>query len=317
RFDAASVFKDDVLYVLGGANNGKSIPEILSIDLTTSFTIDSPPWSQSLKAPPLAFVSSGVVLGGYNNNFILVVGGYIQDPFSQSIINNEETLIVYDIQHNDWRRVAMATAPELNQRVKFKILSDNNGNAYLHGAPQTPIIADDYSSVLLKDGRMIIIGGFGAPVDKVFVHTISQIEIFDTNDNIWSRQIVPQPNEMTDHQTYTKPFQWRIPVISGLEPPLLNEHCAELVENRYIFIMFDMYVTRRRIDNIVSNELYILDTENYSWIKSFKPKLSISIFYKKHKNRSGTVSTQAENAISRTNNSNGENANIMIYPNYM
>ncbi|CAI2191542.1 11870_t:CDS:2, partial [Funneliformis geosporum] len=226
RFDAASVFKDDVLYVLGGANNGKSIPEILSIDLTTSFTIDSPPWSQSLKAPPLAFVSSGVVLGGYNNNFILVVGGYIQDPFSQSIINNEETLIVYDIQHNDWRRVAMATAPELNQRVIHIYLTWT-----LLPAPQTPIIADDYSSVLLKDGRMIIIGGFEAPVDKVFVHRpISQIEIFDTNDNIWSRQIVPQPNEMTDHQTYTKPFQWRIPVISGLEPPLLNEHCAELEE---------------------------------------------------------------------------------------
>ncbi|CAI2177983.1 20293_t:CDS:2, partial [Funneliformis geosporum] len=249
RYDATSVIKDDVLYVLGGNHNGKSIPEILSIDLTTSFTIDSPPWSQSLKAPPLAFASSGVVFGEH------------------------------DIQHNDWRRIAMASAPELNQRGHFKILSYNNGKTYLHGgffnntflgdtylfdtflfnwtklpAPQTPIIADDYSSVLLKDGRMIIIGGFEAPVDKVFVHRpISQIEIFDTIDNIWDKKIVPQQNEMTDHRRYhtstlnpsvviletsTRPFQWKIPVISGLKTPLLYLHCAELVENRYIFIMF-------------------------------------------------------------------------------
>ena len=27
----------------------------------------------------------------------------------------------------------MASAPELNNRVQFKIISNNNGNAYLHG----------------------------------------------------------------------------------------------------------------------------------------------------------------------------------------
>ncbi|CAG8734735.1 2463_t:CDS:2, partial [Funneliformis mosseae] len=77
-----------------------------------------------------------------------------------------------------------------------------------------------------------------------------------------SRQIIPQPKEMTDRRRYHTSkllpngdvvivggfevtpnviiletaknlFQWRIPVISRIEVPLLNEHCSELIENRY------------------------------------------------------------------------------------
>ncbi|CAG8752322.1 8499_t:CDS:2, partial [Funneliformis mosseae] len=114
------------------------------------------------------------------------------------------------------------------------------------------------------------------------------LDMFNTIDKTWTRQIVSQPKEMSDHRRYhtstllpngdiviiggidvvpnvvilgTTKNQWRIPVVSGIEPPLLNQHCAELVENRYIFIMFG-----KRADGQNSNELFILDTENYSWI---------------------------------------------------
>ncbi|CAG8627678.1 15280_t:CDS:2, partial [Funneliformis mosseae] len=292
RIDATSVIKDNIIYVLGGVNNEKALPEILSLDLTTSMTTDSPPWSHTLNAPPLAFASSGVVLGGLNNNFILVIGGNMTDSVSGVNIYGEQTLLEYDIHKNEWKRIAMAGAPQLNGRIQFSFLSDNGGKAYLHGgyngtflgdtylfdtlsftwnllpAPQIPILADDFSSVWLNDGRLIIIGGYGPPENNAPIHRpISQIEIFNTIDNTWSKKIVPQPKEMTDHRRYhtstllpngdvvivggldvtpnvviletaKDPFRWRIPDISGLETPLLNEHCAELVEHRYIFIMF-------------------------------------------------------------------------------
>ncbi|CAG8732456.1 12518_t:CDS:2, partial [Funneliformis caledonium] len=243
----------------------------------------SPPWSHTLNAPPLAFASSGVVLGGLNNNFILVIGGNMTDSNS-----------------NGWRA-------QLNGRIQFSFLSDNNGKAYLHGgyngtflgdtylfdtlsftwnllpAPQIPILADDFSSVLLNDGRLIIIGGYGLPENNALIHRpISQIEIFNTIDNTWSKKIVPQPKEMTDHRRYhtstllpngdvvivggldvtpnvviletaKDPFRWRIPDISGLETPLLNEHCAELVEHRYIFIMFGKWITK-----IITSSTYLI-----------------------------------------------------------
>ncbi|CAG8668347.1 5200_t:CDS:2, partial [Funneliformis mosseae] len=405
RTDAASVIKDNILYVLGGFNK-KAMPEILSLDFTTSMTTDSPPWKR-LKVSPLAFASSEVVLGGPNNNFLFVVGGGLIDPVSEVKIVNEQTLLEYDILNNEWRRISMLNAPNLNRRVHFSLISDNNGKAYLHGgysgtflgdtylfdtfsfiwtllpAPQIPILADDFSSVLLNDGRLVIIGGYGPPENNVLVHRpISQIEIFNTIDNSWSRQIVPQPKGMTDHRRYhtstllpngdvvivgglevtpnvviletTKiSFQWRIPVISGLEAPMLSEHCAELVENRYIFIIFG-----KKTDVQLSNKLYIFDTDNYSWITNFSPNtlpqssspsspssttssqsttthvssitivLSIVIsvliiillgtfvfFYKKLKNRSGNVTTRAENTISIPRDSQEENTNIIVYRN--
>ncbi|CAG8676629.1 6962_t:CDS:2, partial [Funneliformis mosseae] len=163
RFDASSVIKDNIIYVLGGFNGGP-IPEILFLDLTNSMTIGSPPWSQSLKPSPLAFSSSGAVLGGPNNNFI-------------------------------FSRKTMGDATQLNERTQFSIISDNNGNAYLHGgynngvflgdtyffdtisitwtmllAPQIPIFADEFSSVLLNDGRLLIIRGYGPPENGVPVY---------------------------------------------------------------------------------------------------------------------------------------------------
>ncbi|CAG8627458.1 3533_t:CDS:2, partial [Funneliformis caledonium] len=286
-------------------------------------TTDSPPWKR-LKAPPLAFASSGVVLGGLNNNFILVVGGAILDPVSQNKVLGEQTLLEYDITKDEWKRKSMSNAPELNWRVQFDMLSDNNEKSYLHGGndgtflgdtylfdtlsitwtrlatPQVPILACDFSSVLLNDGRLIIIGGYGPPENNVSVHRpISQIEIYNTINNTWSRQIVPQPKGMTDHRRYhtstllpngdvvivggldvtpnvviletaKDPFQWRIPDISELAAPPINEHCAELVQDRYIFIMFG-----KRNDVKNSNKLYILDTKQYSWITSFQPNKSL------------------------------------------
>ncbi|CAI2187426.1 14844_t:CDS:2 [Funneliformis geosporum] len=317
RYDATSIIKDNILYVLGGQND-KAIPEILSLNLTTSIAIDSPPWSRSLKAPPLAFVSSGAILGGLNNNLIYVLCGLMSDPVSGVNITNEQTLLEYDIQKDEWNATAMSGAPQLNGRVKFGLLSDNKGMAYLHGGynyynytylgdtylfdnyfnswtalpvPIIPIIADDFAAVLLNDGRLVIIGGYE---NNVPTHRpISQLEILNTIDDNWSRQIVLQPKEMTDHRRYhtstllpngdiviiggvnvvpnvvileTTKNQWRIPLVSGMEPPLLNRHCAELVENRYIFIMFGI-----RTDGQYSNKLFILDTTNYSWITNFTP----------------------------------------------
>ncbi|CAG8507914.1 2342_t:CDS:2 [Funneliformis caledonium] len=108
----------------------------------------------------LSFASSGVVLGGHNNNFIFVVGGAIIDPFSQDKIVNEQILLEYDILNNKWRRIAMSSAPNLNWRVQFVLLSDNNGKAYLHGGHNGKFL-DNFSSVLLNDGRLVIIGGYG------------------------------------------------------------------------------------------------------------------------------------------------------------
>ncbi|CAI2193543.1 16798_t:CDS:2, partial [Funneliformis geosporum] len=201
----------DVIYVLGGSNNGKTIPEILSIDLTTSFTIDSPPWSPSLEAPPLAFSSSGVVLGGFNNNFILVVGGDIQDPISQSRFEAPVDNVNLNRPISQSRQIV---PNEMSDHRRY------------------------HTSTLLPNEDIVIIGG---------LDVIPNVVILETS---------------------AKPFQWRIPDISGLEPPLLNIHCAELVENRYIFIMFGAFV----------------------------------FFYKK---RSGAVSAQAENAKNRTNYSYG------------
>ncbi|CAG8698537.1 2374_t:CDS:2, partial [Funneliformis caledonium] len=268
--------------------NEKTIPEILSLDLTTSMTADSPPWKR-LKVPPLSFGWSEVVLGGLNNKYLLVIGGDMFDSVSQIKIVNEQTLLKYDIQENEWSRITMADAP------RDTYLFDTISITWtLLPAPQIPISGDDFSSVLLNDGRLIIIGGFGPQEKKMFSYI----------DLLASRQIVPQPKGMTDHRRYhtstllpngdvvivggldvtpnvviletaKDPFQWRIPDISRIETPLLNKHCAELVENRYIFIMFG--------SNMDNQNIYILDTENYLW----------------RKNRSGPFTTQLENLATR------------------
>ncbi|CAG8747520.1 16161_t:CDS:1, partial [Funneliformis mosseae] len=198
RYDATSIIKDDMLYVLGGQDqNDKPISEILSLNITTSLNVDSPPWSRSLKAPPLAFEYSGAFHGGVNNDSIYVICGQMNDPASGANINNEQTLLEYDTQKDVWTRTAMASAPQLNGRVKFALLSDNKGMVYLHGgynyynytylgdtysfvissitwtplpSPQTPIIAADFASVLLNDGQLVIIGGYGQPENGTPVH---------------------------------------------------------------------------------------------------------------------------------------------------
>ncbi|CAG8722471.1 12303_t:CDS:2, partial [Funneliformis mosseae] len=80
----------------------------------------------------------------------------------------------------------MAIMPKLNQRSHLKFLSNNNRFAYLHGGW--------FFNGTFTHWRIWI-----ASRNVATHRSISQSEIFNTFDNTLSRQIVTQPNEMSDN----------------------------------------------------------------------------------------------------------------------
>ncbi|CAG8438976.1 1672_t:CDS:2 [Cetraspora pellucida] len=158
------------------------------------------------------------------------------------------------------------------------------------------------SSVFLNDGRILYIGGessYGEPynmtsnVDSSDLIVEGRIEhsyiLLSNGDIIVYGGWRPGPANGTAAQptlvileTKSK-FRWRKQNVTG-KFLHLNRHSCHIVNDRYMFVAYGH--TIEGTVTVSRNELYILDTTNYTWITRFGQNLSDETILSKNSNNS-------------------------------
>ncbi|KAF0548092.1 galactose oxidase [Gigaspora margarita] len=106
-----------------------------------------------------------------------------------------------------------------------------------------------HSAVLAQNGDIIIYGG--NKFNDIFTPAIPYIAKLDTSSWMWS-----------------------IPNLSQINAPQLSFHSAALYRN-YMIIAFGLSPSvSSKSYFALSNNLYILDIKNYTWVTSFNPNKS-------------------------------------------
>ncbi|KAF0511670.1 galactose oxidase [Gigaspora margarita] len=169
-------------------------------------------------------------------------------------------------------------------------------------APPTPFI--QYTATLLSNGLIVYIGGI-QETQAISATLMTTLKLFDTYYNSWSDQTISgdpiesraghsavlAQNEIiivyggystktnaTSYNTVTPDvavlntttWTWSTPYIfQAHAPPLLALHSAVLYEN-YMIIAFGLNVAQSTgltpDTNLLSNDIYILDIQNYAWV---------------------------------------------------
>ncbi|KAF0442582.1 galactose oxidase [Gigaspora margarita] len=100
---------------------------------------------------------------------------------------------------------------------------------------------ENHSAVLTKDGNIIIYGGSTQNRSGYVIYVFSDIAVLNTNSWVWS-----------------------VPSVSVTSAPPLTQHSAALYKN-YMILAFG--ATSASI--LYTNNIYILDTQNYTWVATF------------------------------------------------
>ncbi|KAF0538900.1 galactose oxidase [Gigaspora margarita] len=156
-----------------------------------------------------------------------------------------------------------------------------------------------YTATLLPNGLIVYIGGESGSslTSNLSLTDMSQIQVFDTKSYTWSTKIASGSNvaSRTLHSAVltqdgniiiyggstlnsgkvanvfsdiavlnTYSWVWSIPSVSGTSAPPLAQHSAALYKN-YMILAFGA----TSASNLYTNNIYILDIENYTWVTTF------------------------------------------------
>ncbi|KAF0442575.1 galactose oxidase [Gigaspora margarita] len=160
---------------------------------------------------------------------------------------------------------------------------------------QSVLINVDYTATLLPSGIIVYIGGRGS--NTANLNDMSQIPIFDTKSYTWSTKSASGSiiASRADHSAVltqdgniiiyggstfnssqisyvfsdiavlnTTSWEWFLPSVSGTSAPPLSHHSAALYKN-YMILAFGA----TSATNLYTNKIYILDTQNYTWVTTF------------------------------------------------
>ncbi|KAF0538908.1 galactose oxidase [Gigaspora margarita] len=155
----------------------------------------------------------------------------------------------------------------------------------------------DYTATLLPNGLIVYIGGRS----NVNLTDMAQIQIFDTKSYTWSAKsasgstiasrighsavltqdgnIIIYGGSLLDSSgnvatvfsdiavLNTNSWVWFVPSVSGTSAPPLTDHSAALYKN-YMILAFGS----TSASNLYTNNIYILDIQNYTWVATFPDK---------------------------------------------
>ncbi|RIB06490.1 hypothetical protein C2G38_2115898 [Gigaspora rosea] len=160
---------------------------------------------------------------------------------------------------------------------------------------QSVLVNVDYTATLLPSGLIVYIGGRGS--NSSILNDISQIQVFDTKSYTWSTKFASGSTiaSRTAHSAVltqdgniiiyggstlnsgknvnvfsdiavlnTNSWSWSVPSVSGTSAPPLTDHSAALYNN-YMILAFGS----TSASNLHTNNIYILDIQNYTWISTF------------------------------------------------
>ncbi|KAF0548077.1 kelch repeat protein [Gigaspora margarita] len=156
----------------------------------------------------------------------------------------------------------------------------------------------DYTATLLPNGIIVYIGGYKSTqpgsVNLYETVNINEIQTFNTINYSWSTknasaqngEIIIYGGSMWNDSTIpaapyiaklvTSSWMWSIPNLSQINAPQLCYHSAALYGD-YVIIAFGLNPSlSSKSNSTLSNNLYILDIKNYSWVTSFNTNQSTS-----------------------------------------
>ncbi|RIB20756.1 hypothetical protein C2G38_2178451 [Gigaspora rosea] len=163
---------------------------------------------------------------------------------------------------------------------------------------QSPLTHTLATATLLPNGLIVYIGGkSGSSLNRSLID-MAQIQIFDTKSYTWSIKfasgltiasrashsavltqygnIIIYGGTITDSSgevfnvfsdiavLNTNSWAWSVPSVSGTSAPPLAQHSAALYKN-YMILAFGATTA----SNLYTNNIYILDIQNYTWVTTF------------------------------------------------
>ncbi|KAF0426406.1 galactose oxidase [Gigaspora margarita] len=168
---------------------------------------------------------------------------------------------------------------------------------------QPVLVNVDYTATLLPSGLVVYIGGRGSSLGNLY--NMSQVQIFDTKSYTWSTKIASGSNiaSRASHSAVltqdgniiiyggsisnssgkivyafsdigvlnTNSWTWSVPSVSGTSAPPLTMHSAALYKN-YMILAFGA----TSATNLYTNNIYILDIQNYTWVTTFNVPITQS-----------------------------------------
>ncbi|CAI2184579.1 9468_t:CDS:2 [Funneliformis geosporum] len=253
RYDHSSAIIKDRLYILGGsAASDLSHPssDIMYLDLKLSFNTFSPPWMgimNNMNELTLASATTskdqiilfGGVSKGLKNGPINVFDVNVQQWINPTIRGEEpESRLGVDIISDEGNKVYIFGGNKLNDSGEWEWFLDLRILNAMDFSWEPLIPAEElrarYTSVMLHGGVIAFIGGY----------------VRKEENGQFSRSLV-EMNEISLFHTFES--KWHKEIAGG-----------EIIEKRHGNITNELTTPTSMNSNI-----YILDTNNYSWISSY------------------------------------------------
>jgi N-acetylneuraminic acid mutarotase len=220
RLGHSSILVGNKIYFIGGVSNTYQIlNEVFYLDLSQSFNVANPPWTQVPNSPPFGSVLATVALDNSNNADLYLFGGMVERRMD---VKTQNVSFIYKSNVNNLKWIVpnvsgAVLAKNDEGRAGIGAVSDNLGKFYIFGGLNissatnliynvlSDMVTFDiasssfaitntvvkgralYTATLLPSGVIAYIGGI-EPFNGTFaiMSDISQIYQYDTNSSTWS-----------------------------------------------------------------------------------------------------------------------------------
>ncbi|KAF0548080.1 galactose oxidase [Gigaspora margarita] len=271
--------------------------EVWYLDLSSLFNTATPPWNKDVGMPIGYFYGASCstsvyvfnsntslwttpIIIGFNSSFKMRSG-------NQPVIDNYGKIYTYGgANYTGFDKPYI----DFNDMSIFDTTSMTWSTLAI--SMNTPLPYLQYTATLLPTGIIVYIGGYiyrsGILYEPVSMY---EIQIFNTKNYNWSTKkasgdyidtrafhsavLSAMWNDSTIPATpyiaklNTNSWMWSIPNLSQINSPQLCYHSAELYGD-YMIIAFGQIPSKSSMSySALSNNLYILDIKNYTWVTSF------------------------------------------------
>ncbi|KAI6125044.1 hypothetical protein EDD16DRAFT_1703390 [Pisolithus croceorrhizus] len=228
RWAQATAYLGNVLFVHGGLSDpydsysytsAPAVSDLLSLDLSTSFSTSAPPWN--LLTPNLSPAVAWHTLSAFNTTNLLLFGG---QPGSNSqtvltTLNDSAALLSvtstansnFSIKPQNWANEPMRRMRHASSTIDGRVYitggekADGSGSAFSEHYVFNPVAAEfsplpssinsppdiyGHSSLVLPDSRLIVLGGYCASCGQLVpLNTIWSLDTTN-NDSDWELLVV-------------------------------------------------------------------------------------------------------------------------------
>ena len=125
---------------VGITTNGTTSREVIYLDLSKNFNINSPPWVNYSNISPLPVYGAWVgSCKDKNNKTIYLFGGELYDVSTNNLItDNNKQLYVFDSIKNTWTTPIVTGTSAPTRRREMKVVMDDLGKMYVFGGGSDP-----------------------------------------------------------------------------------------------------------------------------------------------------------------------------------